>query len=211
MSGSSKIVVGVVGALAIFLIATKLRGDDKYSVEFGPIEILPGCRDVVLLGDSITAGINYRRHLEELLGPCNTVAALGYPNMQTGEILDHIDEALALEPTDIVVLAGVNDLAGGKSANQIIDNLEKIYDGIRVRDENVRVIAVTLTPWSSHYKGKNLQDETADINSYILFNSTADATVDAYNVTGQGTDGLHLTVEGQKQLAMEVYVQGFVE
>ena len=207
MTGSGKIFIGTIGVLAIFLIATRLRGQDEYDVEFGPIEILPGCRDVVLLGDSLTTSAHYRSHLANLLGPCSTVMAMGFPNKQTGYINKQVDQAIATDPTDVVVLAGVNDLASGKSAEQVIANLELIYT--KLANEGIRVIGVHLTPWDMHNKGKNLQEATDRVNEWITYVAPIHAVVNTFNVTGQGQDGLHLTKLGQKQLAEAVYLDGF--
>jgi lysophospholipase L1-like esterase len=172
---------------------------------------------VALLGDSLSAGVAYRTELEALLGPCSAVQAFAHPNQGTGVIKSHLWEALAWEPTDLVVLAGVNDLASGRSVDTVISNLQQIY-GL-ASAEGVRVIALTLTPWGNHPKGSMLQYETDLVNDWIRFNSPADVVVDTSPLSDGtdaahpalvGADGLHLNTTGQKALAQEVYLQGFM-
>ena len=100
------------------------------------------CKNVALLGDSLTAGLEYRAVLEDLLGPCNTVQAFGYPNQQTAVIESRLPLVLASGPTDVVVLAGVNDLASGKSVESIINRLDRMYSNLQ--STGIRVTAVTL-------------------------------------------------------------------
>ena len=64
--------------------------------------------------------------------------------------------ALRLKPTDIIILAGVNDIASAVSAEKTIDNLREMYG--QCKKAGIRVIAVTVIPWGSHQPsnfGKN--------------------------------------------------------
>ena len=223
MDDNLKALLYLFGGAVAFLAGAKLvmamRGDASVpGYEFLPPveESTQGCRNVALLGNSLTAGIRYRVELEELLGPCSAVQAFAYPGKGTAFIKDKLAEALAWGPTDIVVLGGVNDLASGRGVGTVVDNLEWIY--LVAKEAGVRVVAVTLTPWAGHSKGKNLLYETQEVNDWIMWNSSADVVVDTSSMGDAagvaydpyvGTDGLHLTEAGQTALAQAVHSQAF--
>lgn len=210
------------GALA-FLAGAKLvmalrDGTEVYDYyePWPEAETPSGCRNVALLGNSLTAGVTYRVELEALLGPCNAVQAFAHPGKGTAYIRDRLDAALAWGPTDLVVLAGVNDLASGRGVDTVIENLEWIYQ--TAHEAGVRVVAVTLTPWAGNKVGKNLQAETQEVNDWISWYSTADVVVDTSSMGDEdgyayddyvGKDGLHLTASGQMALALLVRNQAF--
>jgi lysophospholipase L1-like esterase len=204
MSPDAKVVVGIaIGALVL------LAGVKAVSYFTGRKKA-PGLRTVALLGDSMSAGPVYRRELEDMLGPGSTVEAFGYVGKQTPYILKKVGKALAVQPSDVVVLAGVNDLASGHSSERVIKNLHIIYTTLR--SKGARVIGVTLTPWNERPQA------TMEINDWIRFASPADAIVNTAPMSdGHGNlhpdldsgDGLHLNTQGQVALAMVVYNQGF--
>lgn len=176
-----------------------------------------GCRQVVLLGDSTIGGYALRQELEDLIGPCSTVQVKSYTGKGTGAILSHVAEALALEPTDLVVLAGVNDLASGRGLAGIEVNLEAIYAAGRAA--RARVIAVQVLPWGGWASGgaKHVED-TAALNTWISTASSADVIVST-EAMGDGAGslhpdfddgkGLHPNATGQAALAQLIYEQGF--
>lgn len=169
---------------------------------------------VALLGDSLTAAPQYSKYLRQLLGNNSTVRAFGYPGQGTGTILAHAEEALASNPTYLVVLGGVNDIASNRSPNQTISNLSEIYRRATRRD--IKVIAVLLTPWASHRVGcaAKSREETELINDWIVHEARYEAPISHVVDTSslgdkQGRlkpqydsgDGLHLNRMGQQTLA----------
>lgn len=178
----------------------------------------PGLQTVSLLGDSMSAGYTYRKTLEDWLGRGSSVARFGYPGKQTSYILDKVRAATKENPTAVVVLCGVNDLASGRGPEHVISNLNAIYLQIAAAVPHVYIVAVTLTPWGKHYRGSQLKEETEIVNDWIRFSSPTDAVIDtAVLGDGQGNlhpdldsgDGLHLNLQGQIALATAVYQQGF--
>jgi lysophospholipase L1-like esterase len=174
--------------------------------------------NVVLLGDSLTAGGEYRWYLAQALGMGSTVEAHGYSSKGTAYILDKLDRAMDSYPTDIVILAGVNDLASDRSPATVINNLEQMYT--IARERGVRVIAVKLTPWAGHWKGRHKQAETQEVNDWIEFMAPVDRVVDTSMLGDEDgkllpqywnkkKDKLHLGVAGQHMLGQLVYEQGF--
>ena len=211
MTPDVKAVLYIAGAAVVLVLGAK-------AIQVWGRKSHPGLHQVSLLGDSMSAGSTYRVELEDLLGVGNVVQKFGYKGKQTGYVLDKVHKAMASQPTDVVVLCGVNDLAAGHTAQHVINNLNAIYTEIAVTSPHTRIIGVTLTPWGSHHLGRNLQVETDTVNHWIKFMAPVDAAVDtsvlsdgAGNLHPElgGADGLHLNGQGQIALAMVVYNQGF--
>lgn len=203
MSSEAKTVLCIGGVLALTLVTYRVIAGGH-----------PRLLVVALLGDSITAAPQYRPYLEELLGPGNIVEAFGYPGQSTPYIANQADEAMNGDPTDLVVLAGVNDIASGRSLDATIQELEDIYLLAQIR--GIRVTAVLLTPWAGHVLGKksSMQDKTAELNDWIRFMSSANRVVDTQSLGDSAGrlrpeydrgDGLHMSPEGQRALAALVY------
>lgn len=130
----------------------------------------PKKRVIAAIGDSITAG-GYARLLKTKV-PNSRIHTFGYGGKGSKFIANKLDLALAKNPDDIIILAGVNDIASGRSITHIMDNLEDMYN--RSRMAGARIIAVKILPWhgrrSSKGKlssGENKRDATGIINSEI--------------------------------------------
>ena len=207
-AGTLMILTGVVLLASILLRSRK-------NVESGPVYPVDVPRMVVALGDSLTAHGGYCTSLESSLPPGSLVTCQGYVGFGAKVISSHVTEAVADGPTDVVILAGVNDLAAGRSTSHVMIYLEHIYSV--VRDSGARVVGVGLTPWTGHSKGGKLQSETAEINAWIAAHPLVDAYVDprdlgdsqGYLHPGYSSDGLHLSVEGQWALGQLIAEQAF--
>lgn len=169
----------------------------------------PKCpRQIVALGDSITAG-NYITYLGDLLPRC-TVGYFGFVGKGAGDISKETPRALDSKPDDVIVLAGVNDLASGRSLNSIQDNLSRIYN--QVHKAGGRVVAVEVLPWLGYAGSKGHEDRTKTLNQWIRSESSADVVVDASRMGQNGAmsddltgDGLHPNSDGKRRLAEIIY------
>tara|TARA_A200000159_G_C7337911_1_gene345850 strand:+ start:2309 stop:3298 length:990 start_codon:yes stop_codon:yes gene_type:complete len=120
-------------------------------------------RLIIALGDSITAG-GYARELQRLI-PGSRTNSMGYGGKQTGFIKRKLDEALSKSPSDIIILAGVNDIASGKGTDHIVTNLKEMYE--KVRRAGVRIVAVQILPWHGRRSADGRHDITHEVNSWI--------------------------------------------
>lgn len=172
-------------------------------------------KNVLAIGDSLTASPAYCSALRDLLPPGSTLTCRGLPGHGTGDIRAALTEHLHPTTTDVVILAGVNDLASGRSMQQIKNNLEDMYHF--ARQQGAKVTAVTLTPWAGHRLGKNLDAQTVELNDWINRHKYPHSVVntdslgdfqgrllDVYNAR----DGLHLSRAGAAKLAELVARQG---
>jgi len=140
----------------------------------------------------------------------------------------HLQEALAWGPTDIVVLAGVNDLASGRTVEQVERDLVALWGD--VRRTGTRLVVVTILPWArwrtvaNRYVagglpfGEEYRGATVEVNRRILGASLPDASVDTSSLGDSvgrllseydSGDGLHPNVAGHRALAKLIAAQAF--
>ena len=169
-------------------------------------------RIIVALGDSITKS-GYIRNLENTMDNIRTFT-FGYGGKGVRFIYNKMDEALAKSPSDIVIMAGVNDVASGRSFKHITRFLSKMY--LKAKNAGVRVVAVTILP-SGEY-GRGYEAVADDVNDWIKNNPDVDAVVDGTsmgvggNLTSRFTgDGVHLNREGQGELSARIAEQAFAQ
>jgi hypothetical protein len=174
-----------------------------------------GPRHVVAVGDSLTAHGTYCEALETLLPPGSTVDCYGWQGEGTAAISANITPKMFAGCDDAIVLAGVNDLASGRSVQETVEGLERLYQ--KGRQAGARVIAVELTPWSGHAVGRNLVAETAEVNKWMNMSPSVELTVETSSLGDNGylrpefsmKDGLHLNNTGQAALGMLIFEQAF--
>jgi lysophospholipase L1-like esterase len=199
-----------VGALGLF-----------YLVKRGKTETQPppGPRKVLAIGDSLTASKYYCQALSNRIPLGGTVTCRGLEGQGTGAIL--ADFKIHYPPkklnyfTDVIVLAGVNDIASGRSVETVIHNLSSIY--YIIKQSGARIIAVQLTPWYGYKYRPDWEEKTQAINKWIKSSPLPDAVVDTFHLGDfQGRllenytsgDGLHLNQAGSQKLASLVIQQG---
>jgi lysophospholipase L1-like esterase len=96
---------------------------------------------VLLLGDSITVG--YAPRVNKI---CQATP-LAQTGAQTAKILENYKNKQGTFGT-IVVLGGVNDIASGRTAETVIENLKAIKTLAESR--GAHVIFLTITPWRGY-------------------------------------------------------------
>jgi lysophospholipase L1-like esterase len=202
--------------VAIFAGWRVLAGEKD---EDGPTPVPGGKRVVSLIGDSTIGGARLKGEIAERLVTGSKVHQFSYQGQETKVILGHVGEALAVRPTELVVLCGVNDVWNGRTTpEQTISNLEAIYAAGRAA--GARVIAVQILPWYG-YKGgisSGKKSATEVINMHIQVASSADNIVITEGLgdsSGRLLDdyasdtGLHLNALGQEALAGMIVKQAF--
>jgi lysophospholipase L1-like esterase len=163
---------------------------------------------VLALGDSLTANPTYCAGLRAQVSPQTTVVCKGYVGQGVAAVAAHLDEAWNAQATDVVILAGVNDLASGRSLTVIENALDGLYR--QAEAAGLRVVAVTVCPWADHAKGQSNLLRTRELNRWIAGHPVPAALVDTSPLgDAQGRllpahdagDGLHMTQAGAYALA----------
>jgi lysophospholipase L1-like esterase len=205
------IAAGIIGGSIGLLYLTK-------KVTAAPPVIGP--RVILAIGDSLTASPSYCENLSLMAPKGSSVTCRGLPGKGTNSIYvdlkaEYPGTSLS-KFTDVVVLAGVNDIASGRSLESIQHNLSSIYGYVKL--SGPRVVAVHLTPWYSYKYRKDWLEQTDHINNWISHNPVPDAVVKTHDMGDfQGSllphltsgDGLHLNKAGTQKLADLVIKQGF--
>lgn len=174
-------------------------------------------RNVLFIGDSLTAS----GYFKKITLPGALLKGKGWPGRSVASILDNAGPLLTeTKPTDVVLLAGVNDLASGRSAAQVEAALSKAWQALRLRE--ARVWAVKLTPWYGYKAFKDparaatLRAATEAVNAYMVAKRGApdgpDEVIDTKalgDAAGKlpasvSHDGLHLNGKGYAKLAQIV-------
>jgi lysophospholipase L1-like esterase len=204
------ILLGLGGALLLTAFRSREAAADSGM-------LLPsGLRYVVALGDSLTAHGGYCEVLEDNLPSGSRVKCQGYVGQGTRLIAEHAAAAVSGDPDDVIVLAGVNDLASGRSLSHVKTHLGFIYE--IVKGTGARLVAVGLTPWTGHRKGGQLWSETDQLNRWIALHPLVDVYVNPGALGDSqgflhpgygGADGLHLSSEGQWALGQLIAEQAF--
>jgi peptidoglycan hydrolase-like protein with peptidoglycan-binding domain len=170
-------------------------------------------RIIVALGDSITAA-GYIRNLENTMDNVRTFT-FGYGGKGVKYIYEQMDNALEKSPSDIVIMAGVNDVASNRSFEYITGYLLKMY--LKAKAANIRVVAVTILPWHGRKNSRGKEEVTHNVNNWIKSNPNVDSVVDgsamgnsSYEMHEEYTsDRIHPNEAGREALSGMVSEQGF--
>lgn len=166
---------------------------------------------VLAVGDSITTG-TYPALLEHYLAPGSTVTVRASAGKGAEDVYGYAYGELASGEYDVVVvLAGVNDLASGRSVSAASEWLQRIYN--EAIAAHARVVAIEILPWAGHSVGAMKVAETEALNQWIRqLEGFAGTRVVSTSSMGDGlgrslyagSDGLHLTRAGNEKLAQLV-------
>jgi lysophospholipase L1-like esterase len=188
----------------------------------------------VAIGDSLTygfapfgRGLPYTSYLDNVviveqgrkgLGDVDFVFVnLGVNGDTTKGMLGRLESEVSPIGADyVIVWGGINDLFGGKSPSEVMENLRKIYT--RSRELGVEPVACTLT---SIVRQNPIVHRIQELNDLIkaycaenrirlvdLFGATSDES--RLLMEGFSSDGAHLNAEGNRRIASTVYTE-FVE
>ena len=130
------------------IVERRLRGDGAAAV-VGVEPAVPAGRTVLFLGDSLTASDYWRK----VALPEGAVTGKGWPGNRIAQIMAKAADLIAAtRPTDVVLLAGVNDLAGGRKAEAINADLDAAWTAIIAA--GAHPWAVLPTPWFGYTGGR---------------------------------------------------------
>lgn len=175
-----------------------------------------GKKDIVFLGNSITAGTDWSKLLD-----LPNAKNRGISGDITFGILERLDQVISAKPSKVFLLIGINDIARNIPDSIILRNYKKMISRIREGSRRTDIYLYTLLPVNSSFnKFKNHYHKDAHIlwlNSEIKKLADHKVTVvDLYNYfvdSGKHLnatlthDGLHLKPEGY-QVWAEVLKNG---
>jgi lysophospholipase L1-like esterase len=161
--------------------------------------------DIVFLGNSITHWTNWN----ELLNISNAKNR-GIPGDVTYGVLDRLDEALTGSPKKIFILIGINDVARNVPDEVILNNYQRIIDGIKKRSPRTKIYFQTMLPTNptfkklpNHYKNDHVVHINTGLKALGIKNNITIIDLYAAFVDGEQLlkaeytyDGVHLTGKG---------------
>lgn len=182
---------------------------NNYALKVGEFESFPNAStDVVFLGNSITAGIEWN----ELLGVTNA-RNRGISGDITFGVLERLSEVIEGKPAKVFILIGINDVSRNIPDSVIFNNYKTIVERIKAVSPHTKIYFQTLLPvnneftnFKNHYNkdehilwlneqikslAKKEKINVIDLHPHFL---NADKKLDKkYTI-----DGLHLNAEGYK-------------
>ena len=159
--------------------------------------------DIVFFGDSITRGSDFRKTF-----PNTKIINLGYSGDTLEGMIDRVDGVASVEPEQVFVMGGINDLTD-KNIEECILMYEELLDEMIGTLPKTKVFVQSVLPISAEKEKTYCQNSTI-----VLFNERLKAIanergmvyVDLYSLYEKGgemdskltRDGIHLYSEAYK-------------
>jgi lysophospholipase L1-like esterase len=174
-------------------------------------------RDVVFLGNSITAGVDWNELLQ-----MSEARNRGISGDITYGVLERLDEVIEGKPAKVFILIGINDISRNIPDSLIVENHRKIVERIKKGSPKTKIFLQTLLPvnntftqFKNHY---NKNDHIQFVNDRLKETAKAYGAVlidlHPYFQDSEGRlikeftqDGLHLNAAGY-QLWAELLKKG---
>jgi lysophospholipase L1-like esterase len=173
---------------------------------------LPNDKDeIIFIGDSIIDGGEW----SEMFGN-KKIKNRGISGDVTEGVLDRLDEVTESQPKKVFLMIGINDLARGFSAEQVVENTHRIVDEIKKASPGTRIFLQSLLPVSDHFekfvRHTDKNEEVKIVNSALQKMEGGNVVfIDLHNhflnednklnIT-YSNDGLHLNGEGYAHWAL---------
>ncbi|WP_342480396.1 GDSL-type esterase/lipase family protein [Paenibacillus sp. FSL L8-0340] len=137
--------------------------DTKYKTRVSVFEDKsPKLGSVVFLGDSITEGNEWAESFPKV-----QIVNRGISGDTTSGILDRLNQIIEIKPSKVFIMAGINDLAIGRSPQEIGNNISKIVGKIQKSLPVTKVYIQSITPADySRYPALS-ESNIADTNKLI--------------------------------------------
>lgn len=179
------------------------RGSLYYEQRASLFRSLPTTKGAtIFLGNSITDGSEWGE-----LFPGKRILNRGISGDVTRGVLARLDEIVRHEPAKVFLLIGINDLAGGRAADQVCRDIFLIVRQIRQQSPQTKVYVQSILPVHSGYKKfASISDKGTlikEINKVLASHATREhyTYIDLHTQMADGAgelreeftnDGLHL-------------------
>ncbi|WP_242092233.1 family 20 glycosylhydrolase [Aestuariivivens sediminicola] len=166
--------------------------------------------ELIFLGNSITEGGNWK-----LLFPEHNVINRGISGDVTDGILNRIDEITSSRPSKVFLLIGTNDMARGKSVDDVLDGTRQIIEQIQKKSEHTKIYLQSILPIHPHV-GQKFSGHKKNHDNILMANKALEELAQALHVEfidlhssmsnrkkylkpKYTNDGLHLSENGYKK------------
>ena len=121
---------------------------------------------VVFLGDSLTQGGDWENWFPEL-----NAINLGVGGNTTDDVLGRLESVVALNPDEIVLLIGTNDLGMRRNVESLVRNIQSILVELRRDLPGSRMLVQSIAP-----RGREFADRIREANIHLRqFSATVHA------------------------------------
>ncbi|WP_339428739.1 GDSL-type esterase/lipase family protein [Pseudomonas taetrolens] len=171
----------------------------SYKMSVSLFKELTAHRDIVMLGDSLTA-----RGAWTELTQSSSIANRGIGGDTTAGILSRLDPIILMKPKAIFIMAGINDLGRNIPPSEITTNYIAIIERLSTPNQKIYIQSTLYTSRKSRLANNDLITiintqmssycQTSEKCEYIDLNKTMSSNK---KINKQNTgDGIHLTGNG---------------
>ena len=169
----------------------------------------------LFLGDSITEYYDLDKYF-----PNMPVVNSGIVSNTTEDILDDMKERVYdYNPSKVFLLIGTNDLRDEKSVAEVVDNIKKIIEEIKINKKEAEIYLESIYPVNEKInkrgvegrKNEDIKEINKQLKKYakkenITFINIYDKLVDDKGLLNEDytTDGLHLNDNGYEVITKEL-------
>lgn len=172
--------------------------------EYRYMNVYSSPTDIVFLGDSITRYCEWSE-----LYPGLRVKNRGIGGDTTEGILARIDSIIKTKPSNVVILAGINDIFQGGDKEKIVLNIQTIVNRLKDADSNVNVFVVSVLPVRDDIE---INGRVNALNEWMELNLVDCIFVDcndSFSENGKlkplyAYDDVHLTAQGYDLLKQKI-------
>ena len=128
-------------------------------------------QNIVFFGDSITEGYKVKEFF-----PDTFVINSGISGDRSNQLLERIVNAVYIyNPSKVFILIGINDMNGGVSEEQILNNIQKIINDIKINRKYTKIYIESIYPinremfkeMKTEFNKDVTNDKIKEINSKI--------------------------------------------
>ncbi len=185
------------------------RNNPNYDYEIGFYKIYKKKQaDVVMLGNSITHGVNWNELLDR-----GDIADRGIPADNLDGMLARLNYVTDLNPKIVFIMAGINDIYSWKPVDKVFQNYVRIITSLKAK--NIRVVVQsTLFVAKGYPSSGDRNPEVEKLNKLLLnycqlngiefIDLNSKMSKDKYLINEYTHDGLHLNSNGYKIWGLEL-------
>ena len=152
----------------------------------------PPARPVVFVGDKLTEAGAWSEWLPDL-----EVVNLGHAGDTTTDVLERLEEVIALQPGAVVLLIGTNDLSHRASVEQVVRGTEEILYKLRHELPQTRLVVQSLLP-RERERAEDIHEVNIHLRQYAAAPSVKGEFVDLSALLGDAEGALRseYTIDG---------------
>ncbi len=161
----------------------------------------------VFVGDSLVSSADWSQYL-----PAHNIVNRGLYGDDTSDLLSVLPRVLALQPAELIVLIGINDLNKQLEWQQSKATLSRIFDRIDAHTAPISVVLVELLPINDSWHREIRADAVVRFNQFLqqqanerqyTFAPVAAALGDGHDglKPEYTVDGIHLSSRGYEALS----------